>query len=396
MTFNFVADSIVRNKAYPALATWKAIPWTTEWRRFSGEWPHTVPVNLHDYCEHHNYPYQLHTLDDFPPGSFYTIAPVFFYFDLDYIGLLPANIKQQLFNRDLKLLFYYDEADNPYKIKQRLDQLCIQHELPVDCYQFISANTAADQIENFASFSADELLYWDRNQTVTATPIHQNRRARDFTVLSRTHKWWRATVMTDLYTRGLLENSFWSYNTNIKIDDVMSDSPIDINGIFSCYINKFLSNGPYVCDTLSESDHNNHGRLVPEHYSQSYCSIILETHIDADQSGGSFLTEKTFKAIKHGHPFVIVGTPGSLAQLKSLGYRTFDHAIDPSYDSITDVNQRWLRIAEIITDLKSQDLHAWFEQCRADVEHNQQLFLESKYNRLNTLHDKLLHQLATS
>jgi hypothetical protein len=395
MSFNFVADSIIRNKAYPALAKWNAIPWTGEWRRFSGEWPYTVPVNLHDYCEQHHYPHQLYTLDNFPPGSFYTIAPVFFHFDLDYIGLLPADVKQHLINQDLKLLFYYDEADNPYKIKHRLDELCTQHQLPVDCYQFISANTSADHIKNFVSFSADELLYWDRNQTVPATPIHRNQRARDFTVLSRTHKWWRATVMTDLYTRGLLENCFWSYNTNIEINDIKSDNPIDINGIFSCYINNFLSNGPYVCDKLSESDHNNHGRLVPEHYSESYCSIVLETHIDADQSGGSFLTEKTFKAIKHGHPFIIVGTPGSLAQLKSLGYRTFDHAIDPSYDSIIDANQRWLRIAEIITDLKSQDLHAWFEQCRADVEHNQQLFLESKHNRLNTLHDKLLHKLAT-
>ena len=396
MSFNFVADSIIRNKAYPALAEWKAIPWTREWRRFAGEWPYTVPVNLHDYCDQHHYPHQLYTLDNFPPGSFYTIAPVFFHFDLDYIGLLPNRVKQHLINRELKLLFYYDEADNPYKIKHRLDQLCTQHQLPVDCYQFISANTASDQIDNFVSFSADELLYWDRNQTVPTTPIHGNCRARDFTVLSRTHKWWRATVMTDLYTRGLLENSFWSYNTNIDINESKSDNPINVNSIFNCYMNNFLSNGPYACDTLSESDHNNHGRLVPEHYSQSYCSIVLETHIDADQSGGSFLTEKTFKAIKHGHPFVIVGTPGSLAQLKSLGYRTFDHAIDPSYDSITDVNQRWLRIAEIITDLKSQDLHAWFEQCRADVEHNQQLFLESKHNRLNTLHDKLLHQLATS
>jgi hypothetical protein len=146
---------------------------------------------------------------------------------------------------------------------------------------------------------------------------------------------------------------------------------------------------------LSDSDHNDHSHLVLEHYTESYCSIVLETHVDADRTGGSFLTEKTFKAIKHGHPFVIVGTAGSLAQLKSLGYRTFDHAIDPSYDSIVDTTKRWLRIVEIITDLKSQDLHAWFELCREDIEHNQQLFLQSKHNRLNTLHDKLLSQLAT-
>jgi hypothetical protein len=395
MSFNFVADLLIKNKAYPALARWQAIPLTDSWRQFSRCWPHTVPVNLHDHCVQHHYPCQIYTSDKFPPGSFYTIAPVFFSFDIDYISLLSKNAKKHLISGDLKLLFYYDEADSPYRIKQRLDQLCTQHQLPTDCYLFISANTAADEIDNFVFFCADELLYWDRNQSVPATAIHNNKRARDFTVLSRTHKWWRATVMTDLYMRGLLENCFWSYNTDVKIDDLKSDNPFDAGSIFNCYIEKFLSDGPYVCDTLSESDHNNHSHLVPEHYSESYCSIVIETHIDADQSGGSFLTEKTFKAIKHGHPFIIVGTPGSLAQLRSMGYRTFDHAIDPSYDLITDTNQRWVRIAEIITELKSQDLHAWFETCRADAEHNQQLFLQSKYNRLNTLHDKLLHQLAT-
>jgi hypothetical protein len=320
---------------------------------------------------------------------------VFFNFDIDYIELLSPTVKQHLLNNNLKLLFYYDEADGPHKIKQRLDQLCAQHHLPTDCYLFISANTAADQFDKFVSFSADELLYWDRNQPVAALPVHNNKRHRDFTVLSRTHKWWRATAMTDLYYRGLLKNSFWSYNTNIDLNESKLDNPIEIDSIFDCYVDQFISQGPYVCDTLNDAEHNNHARLVAEHYTESYCSIIFETHIDADQSGGSFLTEKTFKAIKHGHPFIIVGTPGSLAQLKSLGYRTFDHAIDSSYDEITDVTQRWLRIAEIITDLKSQDLHAWFETCRADIEHNQQLFLQSKYNRLNTLHDKLLHQLAT-
>jgi len=395
MTFNFVASNIIGNKAYPALATWKAIPWTDDWRKFFNEWPHTVPVNLHDYCEQHHYPYQLHTLDNFPPESFYTIAPSFFHFDIDYIGLLPFDVKKHVFNQNLKLLFYYDEADDPYKIKQRLDELCVQNQLPVDCYHFISANTVADQINNFTSFVADELLYWDRNRLVPATPVHKNKRARDFTALSRTHKWWRATIMTDLYNRGLLENSFWSYNTTVEINDLKSHNPISDNGIFNFYVDKFVSEGPYTCDTLSNLDHNDHSQLVLEHYTESYCSIVLETHIDADQSGGSFLTEKTFKAIKHGHPFIIVGTAGSLAQLRSLGYRTFDHAIDSSYDLITDTTQRWLRIAEIIADLKSQDLHVWFESCRADIEHNQQLFLQSKHNRLNTLHDKLLHQLAT-
>jgi hypothetical protein len=395
MSFNFVADQVIQGKAYPALAKWPAQPYTPEWRQFGQHWPHTVPVNLHDHCVKHLYPVQLYSITEFPPGSFYTIAPEFFNFSIDYIGLLSEVVKQHVKNKTLRLLFYYDEGDNPQRIKQRLDQLCQQHSLPSNCYQFISANTAADNIKNFVYFVGDELLYWERNCNEPATPVHSRARSRDFTVLNRTHKWWRATVVADLYSRGLLANSFWSYNTQVKLEDSRSDNPIETGDIFDCYVDNFIANGPYRCDELTADEHNDHSRLVVEHYAESYCSIVMETHFDVDRSGGSFLTEKTFKCFKHGHPFVLVGAPGSLAQLRSLGYRTFDHAIDPSYDSIKNNTQRWIQLAKTIAELKSKDLHSWFETCRADIEHNQQVFLESKYNRLNTLHDKLLHQLAT-
>jgi len=393
--FNFVADRLIQDKAYPTLARWSAEPYTLEWRQFGQHWPYTLPVNLHDHCVEHSYPVNLYSIEDFPPGSFYTIAPVFFDFTIDYIGLLSGTVKQHLKNKTLRLLFYYDEGDNPQLIKQRLDQLCQRHDLPGDCYRFISANTAADDVENFVYFVGDELLYWERNYNEPATPVHCRARSRDFTVLNRTHKWWRATVVTDLHTRGLLANSFWSYNTQVKLEDPRLVNAIETGDIFNCYVDKFIANGPYHCDDLTADEHNDHSQLVTEHYTESYCSIVIETHLDADRSGGSFLTEKTFKCFKHGHPFVLVGPPGSLARLRSLGYRTFDHAIDPSYDLIVDNTQRWLQLAKTIAELKSKDLHSWFETCRADVEHNQQLFLQSKYNRLNTLHDKLLHQLAT-
>jgi len=116
---------------------------------------------------------------------------------------------------------------------------------------------------------------------------------------------------------------------------------------------------------------------------------VLETHYDADQSGGAFLTEKTFKPIKYGQPFVIVGAPGSLAALRKLGYRTFDHAINNSYDTIQNNTQRWQQTLYAIQQLQQQDMHSWFQNCIPDIQHNQQLFLSSKYTRLNSLLERL-------
>jgi len=182
----------------------------------------------------------------------------------------------------------------------------------------------------------------------------------------------------------------WSYNT-ISIDDQEEDNPIEIDSFNNLrnYVYAFLGNAPYRCDNLTADDHNNHHIIESRHYTDSYCNIVLETHFDADQSGGAFLTEKTFKPIKHAQPFVIVGAPGSLQALRNLGYRTFDHCIDNSYDLETNNTQRWVKVKCAIEKIKEQNMSNWFAQCLDDIEHNQQLFLKSKYNRLNKLLERL-------
>ena len=387
---NFVADRVVRNKAYPALAQWSAQPYTTEWREFVQHWPNTVPAELYEHFNTHGIKYKLSDLSNLTSGAYYTVGLGFFNFDVDYFALMTEVVRRQLRREELTVLFYYHEGDNPFRIKDRLDELCQNHLLPPNCYRFVSGNTAAKGIPGFAYFPDHELLYWHRNQAIPPTPVHTNRRLRDFTVLSRTHKWWRATAMTDLHRKGLLNNSYWSYGTDIATDEAETDNPIEVDTLgIRTDIEQFLSNGPYSCDTLTPEQHNDHHLIETNHFTNSYCNIILETHFDADGSGGAFLTEKTFKAIKHGQPFVVVGCPGSLSALRDLGYRTFDHAVDNSYDTIQDNTERWIAVRKTIAQLKSQDLHTWFESCRSDVEHNQQLFCSSKASRLNTLLERI-------
>jgi hypothetical protein len=389
MSFDFASDSVLRGKLYPALAEWQATPYTPEWRQFVYHWPYTVPAELIEHCALHNYPYTLNK-----DAKYYIIGIGFFSFDVDYFGLIP----QWVYDHNLTILFYYHEGDSPYRIKQRLDSLCVQHNLSTDCYRFVSGNTEADKIPGFVYFPDHELLYWQRNHNVVPCTIHSNKRGHDFTVLSRTHKPWRATLMADLSRRGILDNSFWSYRTDIQLDNDIQN-PIRVTTYFpglAEYTEEFLAGAPYTCDSLTSDEHNDHSQHQPEHYIDSYCNIVLETHFDVDQSMGAFLTEKTFKPIKHGQPFVIAGGPGSLEALRNLGYRTFDHAIDNGYDLEPDPAQRWLKLLTAIRKIKEQDMQVWFNQCREDIEHNQQLFVSTKYSRLNNLYDKLTHQLATT
>jgi hypothetical protein len=387
--FNFVADLVSQGKAYPALAKWSAVPYTTEWRQFRYHWPYTVPCELHEHCATHSFPHQVHTLNTCQgPENFYTIGLGFFDFDIDYIDLIPLDV----FKRGLRVLFYYHEGDNPNRIKQRLDSLCHQHGVDPDCYRFISGNTAADCVPNFAWFADHELLYWHRNQQVPATPIHFDTRPWRFTILNRTHKWWRATVMADLQRHGILDMSQWSYNTDITVGDNPADNPIEIDTLgLRNHVESFLNKGSYTCDNLTADQHNDHHLHIPKHYTQSYCHVVIETHFDADQSDGAFLTEKTFKPIKHGQPFIVVGAPGSLQALRNLGYRTFDHAIDNSYDLETDNTRRWQKVLEAIKKINCCDSDSWFASCINDIQHNQQLFLSSKLDRLLTLYKNLIN-----
>jgi hypothetical protein len=196
--------------------------------------------------------------------------------------------------------------------------------------------------------------------------------------------------MADLEKTGLLTHSQWSYGTT-NIGDRFEDNPIEIyhDTKLRTVIDQFLFHAPYTCDSMTSDQQNDHHLTEYAHYTQSYCNIVLETHFDADRSGGAFLTEKTFKPIKHGQPFVIVGAPGSLAALRSLGYRTFDHVIDNSYDLEINNTQRWIKIKSAIEQIKSQHMHSWFLSCIDDIQHNQKLFCSSKHDRLNTLLERL-------
>jgi len=390
MSYNFVCDKIVQGKAYPALAQHTAEPYTRAWQEFVQHWPYTVPCELYEHLNEFEVQYSLFTLDDFPSGSLYLIGLGFFDFTVDYFGLMDPRVLQAMKDRRLKTVFYYHEGDNPKRIRDYLNSLNSAYQLPLDSYVLVSGNTQAELLAGCEYFPDHELLYWRRNKQTAALSWHDSPRYKDFTVLSRTHKWWRATIVADLHRNQLLTNSYWSYNTRININQTLNDNGIEVDELnLRHYVEEFVRHGPYVCDHLSPDQHNDHSHVVAEHYQDSRCNIVLETHFNVDNNEGAFLTEKTFKPIKHAQPFVIAGGAGSLDILRKLGYRTFDSVMDNSYDIIYDDTERWRQLFRQIAKIKAQDPKEFMEQCRPDAEHNQRLFLSSKRDRLNNLLERI-------
>ena len=358
---------------------------------FDNQWPRTVPLRLLVYFAQYGIVSNSFTVHDAPIGSWYPVALAWHDFNCDYISLMSSAVLFRVRNHEIRILFYYHEGDNPAEIKKRIDALCLNHNLPCDCYLFVSANTAATHLNNFYYFSDHEYFFRYVNRRQIISDIPTSSRSFEFTALNRTHKWWRASCIADLRQSGVLDRSLWSYNTNCTINDQEKDNPLELDSVLGWRdaVKDFAHGGPYFCDSDDDQSHNDHRHVPINLYRDSYCHLVIETLFDADQSGGAFLTEKTYKAIKFGQPFVIIGTIHSLATLRQQGYRTFDHVIDNTYDEITDNTQRWLAIRNAILKIQSQNMHEWFLKCLPDVKHNQQIFNDTHKASLNIIAQRL-------
>ena len=392
--FNFIFDRRNDSRPYPNLAPMMNNPHES-YHGIGDEWPFIGPCRLIYYSQDHAYPCNISYLDQpIPNNAWYPVGLAFFHFEIDYFAMMSDRVKDHLRLGNFRVLFYYHEGDNPWHEKHRLDSLCQQHNLPATCYKFVSGNTKADEIPGFTWFPDHELFYWRNavrwnNRSMPGASYHNRPRTHRFTALNRFHKWWRATVMAELLRRGLLHNCYWSYN-NIDSNDQWADNPIQIQSLKMVeQVKNFVSQGSITCDTLNPVQQNSHWTLVAEHFDDAYCHLVLETLYDAEQSGGAFITEKTFKPIRHAQPFVLFGTAQSLATLRKLGYKTFDEQIDNSYDYEIDNTQRFLKTVAALEKINCNDLHSFYVACREQIIHNQELFLSSKRDRLANLCETL-------
>ena len=385
----FCFDKIVQGKPYPNLAKWHALPYTPEWREFSKKWPFSEPVHFLEYLDQENVEYQLVTT---PENAIYPVSVSFFDFGVNWFDLLDSAILTALRAKTCKLWFFYSEGDNPRRIQRHLRTHCIQHSIPESQVHFTSANSSAADLENFSYFVDDEMLYRLRND-VDPVEFHNKHRTKKFTALVRTHKWWRATSMARLWQHDLHHLGYFSYNTELNVGELEKDNPIEIDSFpgLRQHTYNFLKNGPYTADEFDSGYHNLYHYTIDKHFNDSYLNIILETHLDADQSNGTFLTEKTFKPIKNAQLFVILGPAGSIKQLKKMGYKTHDMVVNHSYDRIENNTQRWhAAMQEAERLILHEHLHSLYQESSADILYNQELFLRSKSNRLNTLLQKVI------
>jgi hypothetical protein len=128
-----------------------------------------------------------------------------------------------------------------------------------------------------------------------------------------------------------------------------------------------------------------------EYYLSSWIDLVSETHCEL--YGDVFLTEKSFKPMAYGLPFVLNASQHSLNLIQQLGYLTFPELFDESYDTMPSNMHKLAMIGDQIVsfcqDPNKLHLLKNHPDLLAKLQYNQDLFWNK--NHAQQLGD-LLHQ----
>lgn len=265
----------------------------------------------------------------------------------------------------------------------------INLDLPVNSVLIISGNLNVDK--QYAYWCATHKftpiiefiggIEWDgkdANWQIPDEPIIyttlKNSSAKSFNSLNRSHRDHRTDHLYYLAVNNLLDDALvsggiWFTETNIKSE---------YKEVLLSYYPKIIDLGIDELKTPKEI----HPSLTSNFsiYINSFLTIATESHYDQD--GGIFITEKTFRPIALGHPFMILGQPLLLAKLYSMGFRSsfFDE-----YDSIINNSERFERFHSHLLEWKKmpyENKTAIIGQYIDNIQHNFNLYQTINFKKI--------------
>jgi hypothetical protein len=130
--------------------------------------------------------------------------------------------------------------------------------------------------------------------------------------------------------------------------------------------------------------------LKAEPYIDTYFSVVTETVFEYPYS---FRTEKIWKPIAMAHPWIVTANMGYYRDIQNLGFKTFGHVIDESFDTISNSQDRLDRISQVVEDLCKQDLAKFLEECYTVCKYNQQHLKEMRDRVRKEFPDRFLQFL---
>jgi hypothetical protein len=129
---------------------------------------------------------------------------------------------------------------------------------------------------------------------------------------------------------------------------------------------------------------------MPRYHWHVPISIVPETMASYDASHNTQITEKTYRGIACGQAQILHAPPGTVQNLRKLGYTTWNSIWDESYDSVEDWQLRGTQLLETANSITDAQL----AQAQEINRHNQQVQLQrTTYTELLRGLPEFLHSL---
>jgi len=262
-----------------------------------------------------------------------------------------------------------------------LDDWCKKAGLSKHHVYFIHGNILADQfnhvVTNYTSQSVDAFTTWlPREYMATRKyeqpyfqPIDDKHLYLCYNRTSRKH---RRLLISSLYFNKLFDCGLISCGEKLSIEKLEHEYYNEQQFHYFKIANELSDMTPLEID-MNLRTNNPAIDIQMDHYTRTFISLVPETHYS---EGIMFRSEKIWKTLAVGHPFIILSSPGFLESLKARGYRTFGRWINESYDSEPNLLRRIHLITEELERLSAfniNELRAIREEMREDIDYNMRL-----------------------
>lgn len=269
-----------------------------------------------------------------------------------------------------------------------ISQACKNHKFDEDKIKLVTCNLLQepdtwpnlcikDDVSNVIEFSKDKI------KTVDIEKI-----AKTFGIFiggSRWHRLWLASYL-DQYHGNKSLITYWQHHFNNKqpanlyFDDLLMQFNDSADRTIYERLFLFMKKLPMHYNPQDKDNNSNIGYInwdqAYDDLSGAYESIFMDVVCETWHKGKCFLpTEKIFRPMAFGKPFIIFGAKNYLKNLRRMGFKTFGDFWNEDYDQLHG-KQRLYKISLLIDQLSKldgQQLKNKSDQIRPIIEHNQKV-----------------------
>lgn len=312
-------------------------------------------------------------------------------YHLNVVEMLPYKLMEKIRNKTA--IVHYDQSLEGFPLVSsstnyyaHLYDNFKQFDLPPEQFIYTTCNLIEEEIHNnwciennipeqhrmiviasnfFAAASASLFFFGSEFDSITIAEHIEYKQKNDITLyncLNRVIRDHRVTLSAMLNYYNLIDGYKISQNiypqhfsTEIHMTQFTMHPAFEVDNVTDIY-NKL----PLVLDT-DQFQINKAQHFFRDLYLETYINVITETFCTDFNNEAVFFSEKIFKPMRARQPFILVGAPGTLRELRGQGFKTFDRWIDESYSEIKDNTLRIEAVCKLLLELNKKTKTEWLK-----------------------------------